>query len=208
MNKNPAELGERIKAARKAAGLSQTELANRLSKTLRTVQKYESGEIEPSIAIINAMAKELKVSPADLIGYQRPSIELNTISDVLTVLYQLNKKAGLRFEIDVKRPPHYDEWTCSLRFDGHNKDAEFNADLCLILEDFAHERQMVETYWSDPDSFDAWLERKLAYYSSANLVDREVEVLSNMERIQRRNELDRLMLEQKKKAAEDNGSQD
>ena len=208
MNKNPAEIGERIKAARKAAGLSQTELANRLSKTLRTVQKYESGEIEPSIAIINAMAKELKVSPADLIGYQRPSIELNTISDVLTVLYQLNKKAGLRFEIDVKRPPHYDEWTCSLRFDGHNKDAEFNADLCLILEDFAHERQMVETYWSDPKSFDAWLERKLAYYSSANLVDREVEVLSNMERIQRRNELDRLMLEQKKKAAEDNGSQD
>ena len=195
MNKNPAEIGERIKAARKAAGLSQTELANRLSKTLRTVQKYESGEIEPSIAIINAMAKELKVSPADLIGYQRPSIELN-------------KKAGLRFEIDVKRPPHYDEWTCSLRFDGHNKDAEFNADLCLILEDFAHERQMVETYWSDPESFDAWLERKLAYYSGANLVDREVEVLSNMERIQRRNELDRQMLEQKKKAAEDNGSQD
>lgn len=208
MNKNPAEIGERIKAARKAAGLSQTELANRLSKTLRTVQKYESGEIEPSIAIINAMAKELKVSPADLIGYQRPSIELNTISDVLTVLYQLNKKAGLRFEIDVKRPPHYDEWTCSLRFDGYNKDAEFNADLCLILEDFAHERQMVETYWSDPESFDAWLERKLAYYSGANLVDREVEVLSNMERIQRRNELDRQMLEQKKKAAEDNGSQD
>ena len=208
MNKNPAEIGERIKAARKAAGLSQTELANRLSKTLRTVQKYESGEIEPSIAIINAMAKELKVSPADLIGYQRPSIELNTISDVLTVLYQLNKKAGLRFEIDVKRPPHYDEWTCSLRFDGNNKDAEFNADLCLILEDFAHERQMVETYWSDPDSFDSWLERKLAYYSGANLVDREIEVLSNMERIQRRNELDRQMLEQKKKAAEDNGSQD
>jgi hypothetical protein len=29
-----------------------------------------------------------------------------------------------------------------------------------------------------------------------------------MERIQRRNELDRQMLEQKKKAAEDNGSQD
>ena len=208
MNSNPAEIGERIKAARKAAGLSQTELANRLNKTLRTVQKYESGEIEPSIAMINAMAKELNISPADLIGYQRPSIELNTISDVLTVLYQLNKKAGLRFEIDVKRPPHYDEWTCSLRFDGHSKDAEFNADLCLILEDFAHQRQMVETYWSDPDSFDAWLERKLAYYSSANLVDREVEVLSNMERIQRRNELDRLMLEQKKKAAEDNGSQD
>ena len=208
MNKSPAEIGERIKAARKAAGLSQTELANRLSKTLRTVQKYESGEIEPSIAIINAMAKELKVSPADLIGYQRPSIELNTISDVLTVLYQLNKKAGLRFEIDVKRPPHYDEWTCSLRFDGHNKDAEFNADLCLILEDFNYERQRFETYMSDAETFDAWVERKLALYADARLVDREVEVLSNAERIKRMIALDREMLEQMKKAAEDNGSQD
>ena len=50
MNSNPAEIGERIKSARKAAGLSQTELATRLNKTLRTIQKYESGEIEPSIA--------------------------------------------------------------------------------------------------------------------------------------------------------------
>ena len=208
MNKNPAEIGERIKAARKAAGLSQTELANRLSKTLRTVQKYESGEIEPSLAVINSIARQLRVSPADLIGYQRPSIELNSISDVLTVLYQLNKKAGLRFEIDVKRPPHYDEWTCSLRFDGHNKDAEFNADLCLILEDFNYERQRVETYMSDVETFDAWVERKLASYADTRLVDREVEILSNAERIKRMIALDRQMLEQKKKAAEDNGSQD
>ena len=53
MHSNPAEIGERIKAARKAAHLSQTELAQRLDKTMRTVQKYESGEIEPSIAMIN-----------------------------------------------------------------------------------------------------------------------------------------------------------
>ena len=50
MHSNPAEIGERIKAARKAAHLSQTELAQRLNKTMRTVQKYESGEIEPSIS--------------------------------------------------------------------------------------------------------------------------------------------------------------
>lgn len=208
MNSNPAGIGERIKAARKASGLSQTELAKRLEKTLRTVQKYESGEIDPSIAMINAIAKELNVSPADLIGYQRPSIELNSISDVLTVLYQLDKKAGLRFEIDVKRLPHNDEWTCALKFDGHNRDAKYNADLCLLLEEFRHERLLVETYWRDPESFDAWLERKLAYYADTKLVDREVEVLSNLERIQRRNELDRQMLEEKKRAAEENGSQD
>ena len=37
--------------------------------------------------------------------------------------------------------------------------------------------------------------------------DREVEVLSDLERIQRRIELDRQMLEKIKKAAEENGDQ-
>ena len=102
MRSNPAEIGERIKAARRAANLSQTELAKRLDKTMRTIQKYESGEIEPSIAMINAIAKVLDVSPADLIGYRKPEIQLNSLSDVIAVLYQLNKKAGLRFEIDAR----------------------------------------------------------------------------------------------------------
>lgn len=207
MNSSPAEIGERIKSARKAAGLSQTELATRLNKTLRTIQKYESGEIEPSIAMINGIARELNASPADLIGYRRPRIELNSLADVIVALYQLNKKAGIRFEIDVKRPPHYDEWTCSLRFDGKNHDAEFNADLCLFLEEFRNERERVETYWSDPESFDDWIERKLAYYSGTKLAEREVEVLSTMERLQRRNELDRQMMEQQKKTAGESGSQ-
>ena len=196
MNSNPAHIGERIKAARKEVGFSQTELANRLGKTLRTIQKYESGEIEPSIAMINTIAKELNVSPADLIGYQRPNIELNSVADILAVLYQLNKKVGLRFEVNVKKPPQHEEWSCSLRFDGRNKDAEINADLCLLLEDFAHQRDMVESYHSDPGSFDAWLDRNLAYYAEARLVDREEEFLTDMERIRRRNELEQ------KKAAE------
>lgn len=208
MNSKPAEIGERIKAARKAANLSQTELAKQLDKTLRTVQKYESGEIEPSIAMINAIAKALDISPADLIGYQKPDIQLNSLSDVISVLYQLNKKAGLRFEVEVKRPPHYDEWTCSLKFDGHDTSAKQNQDLCLILENFKNERRKLETYWTDQAAFDLWIEKELAYYADAKLEDREVEVLTPMERIQRRNELDRQMLEEMKKAAEESGSQE
>ena len=49
--------------------------------------------------------------------------------------------------------------------------------------------------------------KELAYYAGAKLQDREVEVLTEMERIQRRNELDRQRLEQMKKAAEESGSQ-
>ena len=80
--------------------------------------------------------------------------------------------------------------------------------LCLILEEFRDEREKLETYWTDQESFDRWIEKELAYYADAKLQDREVEVLSDLERIQRRNELDRQMLEKMKKAAEENGDQE
>lgn len=123
------------------------------------------------------------------------------------LLYQLNKKAGIRFEIDVQRPPHSEEWSCSLKFKGNDHSAEMNDSLCLILEEFRDEREKLETYWTDQESFDRWIEKELAYYADAKLQDKEVEVLSDLERIQRRNELDQQMLEKMKKAAEENGDQ-
>ena len=44
--------GENIKRLRKKYNLTQTELANKIDRTLRTVQKYEAGEILPPIDII------------------------------------------------------------------------------------------------------------------------------------------------------------
>lgn len=77
---NGSDIGNRIKEARKAQHLSQTELANRLGKTMRTVQKYESGEIEPSIGVLNEIANILNISPAELIGYRKKNITLDTLS--------------------------------------------------------------------------------------------------------------------------------
>ena len=48
-------IGQRIKQLRKRKGLNQTELAQMLKKSLRTVQKYETGEIEVSIAVVNQL---------------------------------------------------------------------------------------------------------------------------------------------------------
>ena len=44
--------GENIKRLRKKYNLTQTELANKIDRTLRTVQKYEAGEILPPVDII------------------------------------------------------------------------------------------------------------------------------------------------------------
>ncbi|MBQ2445742.1 MAG: helix-turn-helix transcriptional regulator [Oscillospiraceae bacterium] len=200
MNSKPTEIGERIKKARKTAGLNQTELATRLNKTLRTVQKYESGEIKPSIAMVNEIAKILEISPADLIGYKKPEICIESMSDVIAVLHQLRMKANLRFEIDVAKPPHHDGWSCAIRFDGQDQNAPVNASLCLFLEEYAKELEKLDTYWTDRESLDLWVEKRLAYHADTVLEDKKETPLTLEERIRRRNELDRQMLEQLKKA--------
>ena len=69
MNSTAEIIGRNIKAARKVAGISQTELAKRIGKSLRTVQGYESGETEPSIAMIHEIAKALGVNRNTLAAY-------------------------------------------------------------------------------------------------------------------------------------------
>ena len=61
-------IGLRIRALRIERGLTQTDFAKSLGKALRTVQKYESGEIELTIATVNEIAHNFGVSAAYLLG--------------------------------------------------------------------------------------------------------------------------------------------
>lgn len=65
---NTTEIGERITILRKQQKLTQTELAHKLNKSLRTVQKYERGEIEISFTVINELAAILNTTVEHLIG--------------------------------------------------------------------------------------------------------------------------------------------
>lgn len=58
-----------IQAARKALGLTQEDLANRLSVARQTVAKWESGESLPDLENAYALAKLLGVSVDDLIAH-------------------------------------------------------------------------------------------------------------------------------------------
>lgn len=46
-------IGNTIKLYRASQGLTQCDLAEKLNKTSRTIQKYECGQIVPSVKIIN-----------------------------------------------------------------------------------------------------------------------------------------------------------
>ena len=137
------EIGFRIRSARKAKRLNQTEFAKLLDKSLRTVQKYESGEIEVSVAVIKDISKILECSPSYLLGLDDENRLLEKLSDVVRFVFELDKTNELKFNIDVKKPPNHDGWECSITFDGKNQEGKLNTDFCLFLEEFEKMRDAV-----------------------------------------------------------------
>jgi transcriptional regulator with XRE-family HTH domain len=60
--------GARLARARKAAGLSQEQLAQRIGKPRSMVARAELGITTPSLDLAIAIARELGVSLDDLVG--------------------------------------------------------------------------------------------------------------------------------------------
>lgn len=179
-------IGTRIKNLRKNKGYTQQELADIIGKSLRTLQKYETGEIEVSIAVVNQLAKELDTTPTFILGYDTEIEPIRTLADVMNYLFHIEQVEGLEFSIDVKRPPRNSEWTCALTFKGKNVNAELNQDMCLFLEDWGSQRDSLRTYDSTQSDYREWKERTLAYYSPTEVNQKETEDLSEEERRQKR----------------------
>ena len=179
-------IGQRIKVLRKRKGLSQTELANIMGKSLRTLQKYETGEIEISIAVVNQLADILDTTPTFLLGYEADTSPIRSLADVMGFLFKLEQVTGVEFDIDVKRPPRSKEWKCSITFNG-KADTDFNTDMCLFLEDWENERAALRSYQSTVKAYKKWQDQTLADYSASAVECVEPEDISEEERIERHN---------------------
>lgn len=179
-------IGQRIKVLRKRKGLSQTELANIMGKSLRTLQKYETGEIEISIAVVNQLADILDTTPTFLLGYEADTAPIRSLADVMGFLFKLEQVTGVEFDIDVKRPPRSKEWKCSITFNG-KADTDFNTDMCLFLEDWENERAALRSYQSTVKAYKKWQDQTLAYYSASAVEYVEPQDISEEERIERHN---------------------
>ena len=74
---------ERLIECRKAAGLSQTELAEKLGLSRQTVSKWEAGTVIPAAEDLSALAKLYHVSLDWLVNgvdFARPQTEDETVS--------------------------------------------------------------------------------------------------------------------------------
>lgn len=81
-------IGEYIKQYRKEKGLKQGELASKLNKSLRTIQKYEANEITPSFKVLEEIANTLDVNYNDF--FDKPS-NGNGLFDCFNNTVDINK---------------------------------------------------------------------------------------------------------------------
>lgn len=65
--KQRIRIGDRIRAAREAASMTQAQLAHASGTTQPQIVRYESGEQEPTVSRLIAIAKALGVKPSALI---------------------------------------------------------------------------------------------------------------------------------------------
>lgn len=175
-------IGERISKQRKSLRISQTELAEKLGKSLRTVQKYESGEIDMPISVLEQIADVLEIPLNYLMGYDSSHIKLETMGDVFAYLFELDRKQDIRFEVAITKGPE-EIRKVSLVFDVH--EAEGNSPIYTMLRDFDYNRESFETYKIDYEMFCDWEEKEIRYQSNYFLTDKEYEILDNEERLEK-----------------------
>ena len=178
--------GQRIRVLRKRKGYNQKELADIIGKSLRTVQKYESGEIEVSIAVVNQLADVLDTTPTFLLGYETEIAPVRSMADVINFLFHIEQVSGLTFGIDVKRPPRSKDWKCSITFNGKEAEADHNMDLCLFLESWEEQRNSLRTYGITQEKYRKWKDKTLAYYAATKVECVEPEELDREEQVKRR----------------------
>ena len=173
-----AEIGQRIKELRKKKKFSQQDLADKLRRSLRTVQKYETGEIIVPIPVLNEIAFYLGTTSAYLLGNESDEKPITNFADVIELLFKLEEIPGIHFNITVNKPP-FSDWRCSLTFNGkENKEKEkWNQTLCLFLEDWSNKQMEFSAYYGHPtlpskmDDYQEWKEMTLSYYSKIPLVE-------------------------------------
>lgn len=173
MNLTNEKIGQRIKAVRTEKNITQTQLAKFLGKSLRTVQSYESGESRIFFDTICSIANFLGVTPAYLLGFVEPQLQLNSLSDVIAMLYELNKKKELHFDVKITHERCDDgNFSASLTFRANDSDAILNETLCFLLESFSAERAWSEDYWHNPSRLKTWTQEEIARHSGKPLTDK------------------------------------
>lgn len=110
------ELGKKIRELRKAHGLNQTEMAEKLGVHLQTISRYEQGKLAPSPEILSVLAEKFNVDANELLrerfvvgeeppGYGTPRIDpiSQRILDMLQGMDEDKRREVLKYAEERKQ---------------------------------------------------------------------------------------------------------
>lgn len=176
------EIGSAIKKRRRQLKITQKEFAERLRKSERTIQKYESGEITMKIDLIKLVADELDIpwqelleAKTDEIGIvssenEFPACHFHTLSDVINALFNITEIKDIAFQLTCAKPPESPDWTSALMVDGKGS-GTYNADFCLFMENWMNKLAALQQGSIKQEQFETWKRETLEYYSDSYFSD-------------------------------------
>ena len=176
------EIGNAIKKRRRQLKITQKEFAERLGKSERTIQKYESGEITMKIDFIKLVADELEIpwqelleARTDEIGIvssenEFPACRFHTLSDVINALFTITEIKDIAFQLTCAKPPESPDWTSALMVDGKGS-GTYNADFCLFMENWMNKLAALQSGSINQEQFETWKRETLEYYSDSYFSD-------------------------------------
>jgi transcriptional regulator with XRE-family HTH domain len=97
-------VGQRIREAREDLGMPQTVLARRVGVARNTIGRYESGEHEPSFAMLENIARELRTEPAEFLREPVPLDEASETGAAVVAVGATPEEAAEKLEQQLYAP--------------------------------------------------------------------------------------------------------
>lgn len=179
-----ADIAANLKRIRKSKKVNQKQLAKMIDKSERTIQNYEAGKTEFTMAILREIADALDVdfrkflAPPGQEGKKAVGIDCrnswrnkypaSTLADIVNMLFQMQETYDVSMEIDVKKPPEDREWKASIAVNGKGG-AKFDADFCLFLENWKQKLDLLYSGKLSIDAYQTWQDETISYYSDSLL---------------------------------------
>ncbi len=89
---NYYEIGQRIRKNRKAIGLSQEELAEKVGISATHMSHIETGNTKLSLPVLVSLAEELEVNTDELLFEEKPTSRSSDLNDMMAMLSDCSSK--------------------------------------------------------------------------------------------------------------------
>ncbi len=97
------DIGKKIRAAREDLGMPATVLARRVGVGRNTISRYEAGDREPSVSMLEKIARELRIELVDLLREPVPLVQPVGVEELDELLARVGSRTQNLCDPDLIR---------------------------------------------------------------------------------------------------------